>query len=134
MSGFGLAAQTAIFAALNGQIGATVRDDPTPLPTGLPDSGFPYVSIGDDTERPWDSDNRRGADVTVTLHIWSRKPSYAETKTIAASIYGRLHRKIIAATGAVVVDCLHEFSSFAREEDGKTRHGVVRYRLKMQEL
>lgn len=134
MSGFGLITQAAIFAALNGQIGAPVRDDPTPLPAGQPDSGFPYVVIGNDTERPWDHDGRRGAAVTVTLHIWSRKPSFVEAKTIAAAIYGRLHRKAIAASGAQVVDCLHEFSDFARDEDGKTRHGVVRYRLTLQEL
>jgi hypothetical protein len=134
MSGFGLIAQAAIFAALNGQIGAPVRDDPTPLPAGQPDSGFPYVAIGDDTERPWDSDGRLGASVTVTLHIWSRKPSYVEAKTIARAIYGRLHRKPIPASGAQVVDCLHEFSDYARDEDGKTRHGVVRYRLTLQEL
>ncbi len=134
MSGFGLIAQAAIFAALNGQVGAPVKDDPTPLPTGQPDSGFPYVVIGNDTERPCDHDDRRGAAVTVTLHIWSRKPSYAAVKTIAAAIYGRLHRKAVAASGARVVDCLHEFSDFARDEDGKTRHGVVRYRLKLQEL
>lgn len=134
MSGFGLIAQTAIFAALNGQVGAPVKDDPTPLPTGQPDSGFPYVVIGNDTERPWDHDDKRGANVTVTLHIWSRKPSFAEAKTIATAIYGKLHRKPIAASGARVVDCLHEFSDFARDEDGKTRHGVVRYRLTLQEL
>jgi hypothetical protein len=134
MSGFGLIAQAAIFAALNGQIGAPVKDDPTPLPAGQPDSGFPYLVIGNDTERPWDHDGRLGADVTVTLHVWSRKPSFAEAKTIAAAIYGKLHRKPILAVGARVVDCLHEFSDFARDDDGKTRHGVVRYRLTMQEL
>lgn len=134
MSGFGWIAQTAIFAALNGQVGAGVKDDPGPLPTGRPDTDFPYVVIGNDTERPWDSDERVGADVTVTLHVWSRKPSYAEVKAIARAIYGKLHRKPIAASGARVVDCLHEFSDFARDEDGKTRHGVVRYRLKLQEL
>ena len=134
MSGFGLIAQTALFAALNGQVGARVVDDPLPVPTGRPDSDFPYVVIGNDTERAWDNDDKRGADTTVTLHIWSRKPSYTEAKTIAAAIYARLHRKAIAATGARVVDCLHEFSDFARDEDGKTRHGVVRYRLTLQEL
>lgn len=134
MSGFALAAQKGVFAALNGSIGCPVRDDPLPLPTGQPDSGFPYVVIGNDTERSWDNDDRRGGDVTVTLHIWSRKPTFEEVKTIAAAIYSRLHRKPFNATGARVVDCLHEFSDFARDEDGKTRHGVVRYRLTMQEL
>lgn len=134
MSGFGQLAQLAIFAALNAHIGAAVRDDPTPLPAGQPDSGFPYVAIGDDTERPWDHDGRLGAIVTVTLHVWSRKPSYEEAKAIARAIYGKLHRKPISASGAQVVDCLHEFSSFMRDEDGKTRHGVVRYRLILQEL
>lgn len=134
MSGFGWAAQKAIFAALNGNVGCPVRDDPHPLPTGQPDSGFPYVVIGNDTERAWDNDTRLGGELTVTLHIWSRKPTFEEAKTIAAAIYARLHRKAIAATGAAVVDCLHEFSDFARDKDGKTRHGAVRYRLTMQEI
>lgn len=134
MSEFGWVAQTAIFAALNGQVGARVVDDPLPLPTGRPDSDFPYVVIGDDTDRPWDTDDRLGAEVTVTLHIWSRKPSYAEAKAIAAAISRKLHRKPINASGARVVDCLREFTNFARDDDGKTRHGVVRYRLTLQEI
>lgn len=134
MSDLDLIAQKVIFAALNGQVGARVVDDPLPLPSGRPDSDFPYVAIGDATERPWDTDDRLGTTITVTLHIWSRKPSYVEAKTIAAAISAKLHRQPLSAPGARMIDCLREFSSFMRDEDGKTRHGVVRYRLTLQEL
>jgi hypothetical protein len=129
---FELAAQQAIFTALSGEISATVYDDVPSLPSGQPAANFPYVVIGDDTFLAWDTDDRLGAEITVTLHIWSRADGMQEAKDIAGEIYDILHRADLAVTGCNLIDCLCEFSEFMRDNDGETRHGIVRYRLTIE--
>lgn len=129
---FELAAQNAIFTALNGNITATVYDDVPMLPSGQPAANFPYVVIGNDTFRAWDNDSQLGSEITLTLHIWSRWGGMQEAKGIAGEIYGILHRANLIIAGYSVIDCLCEFSEFVTDPDGETRHGIVRYRLTMQ--
>ncbi len=86
---FELIAQQAIFGKLNGAIaGVTIYDDVPMLPIGQPLANFPYVVIGNDTFLPWDNDDRTGAEMTITLHIWSRAAGMKEAKTIAGSFAG----------------------------------------------
>lgn len=131
---FELAAQQAIFTRLDGQIGAgvTVYDDVPMLPSGQPLANFPYVVIGNDTFLSWDNDDRTGAEMTITLHIWSRAAGMKEAKTIAGAIYDRLHRQTFTVADCQFIDCLCEFSEFMTDPDGETRHGIVRYRLTVQ--
>lgn len=131
---FELAAQQAIYTALNGNITATVYDDVPMLPSGQPLSNFPYVVIGGDTFLPWDTDDQLGSNITLTLHIWSRYGGMQQAKSIAGEIYALLHRANLTITGYHVIDCLCEFSEFITDPDGETRHGIVRYRLTMQEV
>lgn len=130
---FETAAQQAIFTALNGNVSATVYDDAPALPSGMPLENFPYVVIGDDTATPWDTDDTLGAEMTISLHIWSRAAGMKEAKDIAGEIYALLHRAALTVTGYTAIDCLYEFSQFMRDPDGETRHGVLRYRVTMQE-
>ena len=126
---YATAAQQAIFNALNGEIGPTVYDAAPFLPEGAPSTSFPYVVIGDDTFAPWDTDDSTGANVTVTLHIWTRAESHKPGKAIADAIYATLHRQQLTLTGYSFTDCQLQFAEFMRDPDGVTRHGVLRYRL-----
>lgn len=131
---FVTASQQAIYTALSGNISATVYDDVPVLPSGQPAANFPYVVIGDDTSIAWDTDDQTGAEMTVTLHIWSRAGGYKQAKAIAGEIYAILHRASLSVTGHHLVDCLQEFSEFMRDPDGETRHGVLRYRITVQKV
>lgn len=128
---FATVAQQAIFTALSGHISAAVYDDAPDLPAGMPSEAFPYVVIGDDTVEPWDTDDTLGAEVTVTLHIWSRGAGMKQAKAIAGEIYTILHRASLSASGYRFTDCLHETDLFLRE--AHMRHGVARYRLTIQQ-
>lgn len=130
---FELAAQQAIFTRINGSVGASVYDHVPQLPSGQPSANFPYVVIGNDTFVAWDTDDQLGADITVTIHVWSRAKGMDEAKTIAGAIYDRLHRVALSIPGYHVIDCLCEFTEFRNDPDNLTRHGIVRYRLTMQE-
>lgn len=125
---FETVAQKAIFAALNGNISANVYDAAPGLPAGQPAANFPYVVIGDDTLAPWDADDMLGAEITVTLHFWSRYEGWKETKALMGEVYEILHRATLTATGYRSVDCLWEFSNTVPEAT-EYRHGVQRYRL-----
>lgn len=126
--GFETAAQQAVFSALSA-LSCGVVDTQTVLPEGRPDSAFPYCVIGADSMTPDDADDIRGASIAVTLHFWSRAAGYKEVKALMGAAYDILHRGAISATGYKTVDCLWEFSDVSTGPDGKTRHGVQRYRI-----
>lgn len=131
---FETAAQQIVFSALNGNLSCPVLDDVTVLPDGQPVSGFPYVVIGHDTFRAWDTDNRLGGNITVTLHVWSRAAGFKQAKAIMGEIYALLHRAVLTKANYNVIDCLCEFTDAITDHDGETRHGVARYRLTIEEI
>lgn len=133
MADFANVAQQIIFDALDGNITGGLYDDAPYLPEGAPREDFPYTVLGDDTLVAWDTDDTIGTDVTVTLHVWSRYGGSKECKTIMGEIYTLLHRATLTKSGYHVVDCLCEFQEVFTEADGETRHGVMRFRLTLQE-
>jgi hypothetical protein len=131
---FNTAAQTMVFGALNGNLtGCTVFDSPPFLPEGAPSTTFPYCVIGNDTARAWDTDDTRGAEITLTLHFWSRAQGFKEVKALMDQAYGLVNRATLTASGYDVIDCLFEFSDAMDDPDGVTKHGVQRYRLTITE-
>lgn len=125
---FTTAAQQAIFTALNENITASVYDEAPGLPSGQPDANFPYVVIGDDTASRWDADDMLGADITITLHFWSRYEGWKEIKSLMGEVYDILHRGDLTLTGYNQVNCVWEFSTTVPEAT-QYRHGTQRYRL-----
>jgi len=96
-------------------------------------SAFPYVTIGEDTAIEWDTDTELGADLTITIHTWSRYRGRKETKQIQGLIYGILHRANLSISGyhLVGVDWLQSESFM--DTDGLTRHGVQTFRITIEE-
>ncbi len=113
-------------------ISAAVYDEVPYLPEGMPRQNFPYAVIGDDTTTPWDTDDTLGKEVSITVHVWSRTAGFKETKAILGEVYDILNRGNLFKTGYNVVDCLCDFSETMRDPDGKTRHGVMRFKLTIQ--
>jgi hypothetical protein len=62
------------------------------------------------------------------MHIWSQYRGRREIKTIMKSVYDLLHNTAISVTGASLVNVRQEFSTTLAENDGITRHGVMRFR------
>ena len=137
MTDFANAIQTAIYTRLVSQISAVPIYDSIPFqPDGDSTTNFPCIVIGDDTLTPWDTDETLGVTATVTIHVWSRKLGKKETKEILGQIYAALNRQAanLSATGFNFVDCLFEFSEIIEDIDGKTRHGICRYRIIMEKV
>lgn len=103
------------------------------MPEGKPDSDFPYIVLGLDGMRPWDTDDKVGKVLDIYCHIWSRYKGAKETREIIDQIYSSLHRATFPSPPFHLVDCIEAFSQVYQDPDGKTMHGISRYRLTIQE-
>lgn len=90
---------------------------------------YPYVSIGDDTSVAWDTDLDNGSETTLTIHVWSRMRGRREVKEVMQQIYAALHKTDLSIVGAHTVFCHFDFSESLLDSDGITRHGVIRFRI-----
>tara|TARA_R110000803_G_scaffold198432_1_gene262171 strand:+ start:249 stop:653 length:405 start_codon:yes stop_codon:yes gene_type:complete len=120
--------QKAIFTALSGNTtglsGANVSifDD---VPEG---TAYPYVVIGEETAAENSTKTLDGQEYTLTIHAWSQYRGRREIKEIMQSVYQNLHNTDITVSGASLVNLRQEFSTTLAENDGITRHGVMRFR------
>ena len=115
--------QAAIYTRLASVLSVDVWDDVPQQPE------FPYVVIGDDTAVDWSADAYIGTDATLTIHVWSRQSGRSETKAIQQEIDEALNRFELVVDGLDVVTLHREFSQTMLDPDGRTRHGVQRFRL-----
>ena len=120
--------QKAIYSTLNGSVtgmgGASVSvyDD-------IPENtSYPYVVIGEETTANNGSVTLDGVEHTLTIHAWSQYRGRREIKEIMESVYSLLHNGAISVSGASLVNIRQEFSTTLAENDGITRHGVMRFR------
>jgi len=120
--------QKAVYTALVAALDVPVFDN---VPQNSP---YPYVVVGDDTAVPWDTDDSLGTEATVTVHAWSQYRGRAEAKELLEQIYAALHRQDIAVENAVTIESIAEFQQTIVESDGLTRHGIIRFRITVDQL
>lgn len=124
--------QTAVYARLIGD--ATLVALVQKIGDNIPDEqAYPYIVIGEETEAPEDTMGRTGRNLTITLHVWSQYPGMKEVKEIMSRIDDLLDRWTPTVTGWNATEMLHDFADTLRDPDGKTRHGVVSYRIHAHE-
>lgn len=119
--------QAALYAYLNGHISAPVYDK-------VPETAStPYVSIGEDSFEPDDTDESLGGEVFIELEIWSTYEGKKEAKTIARQIKQRLHRSYLNVEGFSFAAAHWESSDTFAEPDGETTRAVETYRILIHE-
>jgi hypothetical protein len=97
-------------------------------------SAFPFITIGDMSASPWDTDTDTGTDARFKVHIWSRASHSLECKQIADAVISVLHRGIISITGNAFIGCDYlTQTQEARDPDGVTRHLVLEFRIVYEE-
>ena len=120
--------QKAIFTALNGNVSG-IGNANVPVYDDVPEgSVYPYVVIGEETSSNNGTKTLDGVEHTLTLHVWSQYRGRREIKEIMQSVYEKLHNTAITVTGASLVNIRQEFSNTLAEQDGITRHGIMRFR------
>jgi hypothetical protein len=128
MSNASFALQTAIVATLIGDdgLGALIGDR---IYDGPPRNAvFPYVSIGQASLADWSTGTEAGAEHQLVLHVWSREGGKRESYEIMDAIEALLHDATLDLEAHALVNLRFEFGEVARDPDGITYHGVVRFR------
>jgi len=126
MAYHGFEFQEALYAKLN-------VSSLTNLVTGIFDSvpedaTLPVVIIGSQTTTDDGTKDLDGRSYIFNVDIYSDYRGMKETKTIEKQVYSLLHEQSISVSGASLVNCRCEFTTDIAEDDGVTRHGVMRFR------
>lgn len=128
MSALGWPLQKAIFEVLSTALDPIAGYDAVPQKTT-----YPYWTVGDDDSREWDTkpsdgDTGAGEDIDVTVHQWSRYQGRKEVKDMQAATYAALHNADLTLDAGKLTQIQWVSSTSFMDEDGITRHGVMRFR------
>jgi len=123
-----LALQKAVVAALvaDGAVGALIGDRVYDAPPR--DAAFPYVTIGGTRVEDWSTGTEDGAEIRLTLEVWSRERGKRECHEILETVEAALHQAALSLEDHALVNLRFEFADVDRERDGVTYHGVARFR------
>ncbi len=134
MASAGWALQRAIYDRLTTDAGLSallggprIHDD---VPRGTEP---PYVTLGQSTVRDWSTGGDDGHEHTLTLHVWSRTDGRRQVHEIMGAVRAALHDAALAPTGHRLVNLCQEFAETRRDADGKTYHGLLRFRAVTEE-
>lgn len=89
---------------------------------------FPYVTLGDAQVADWSTGTSTGQEHSLVLHIWSRQGGQAEAHVIAGEVIAALEDMPLDPAGHRLVNLRFATADIRREADGRTWHGLVRFR------
>lgn len=107
------------------------------LVTGVydtPEGGtnFPYVTIGEATENPFNTFDKKGNEITLTLHIYSRYEGFKEGLQILERLNAVLDYQPLTVGSNSTVYCRYENSITMTDFDRITKHIPARYKVVVQ--
>jgi hypothetical protein len=94
---------------------------------GQREAAFPYLSFGPDTTAPFNDKGALGQSSVVQVSIWTRELDYMRNKAIADQVRLALDRVPLAIDGWITTEL--ESVSFSQDPDGKTRRGLMLFRV-----
>ena len=96
---------------------------------------FPYVTLGEITARDWSDKSDNGMEVFTTLHIWSQYHGRKQADEMADAILQALTSSPLGL-GSEFREALGVFDSYnlITDMDGKTRHGILKFKYLIEEL
>ena len=95
-----------------------------------PDTQYPYIFYGDMEVEPDDTDDTEDNLVQWTLHIYSQYNGNKECYDIVDVLDNIVRRAGFESDGLVNID--RTFRDVVPDGDGKTRHGIARYRVRIE--
>ena len=135
MSLFGNVIIQTVYSALigNSTLMALVNDS---IFDHVPDKNpYPFIAIGeliqteDNTGSP-----EQGVIASLTLHTYSRYDGRDETHEIQEEINRTLHRADLISSGVDFISIDHAQSQSFVDADGKTRHGIMEFKILITEI
>jgi len=92
------------------------------------DTGFPYLTLGDAQVEDWSAGDVMGAEHRLTFNAYTRGGGRAEAKAILGAVNAALHDAELTLEGHCLVNLLFLSAETAREADGATWRGTIRFR------
>lgn len=128
------ALQQAVFAALctSEDVREIVGDPPRVFDSPPRGAAFPYIVVGDDRVADWSTATETGSEHALAIHVWSRAGGRKEAKLAAEAARGALDGAELEIMGQSLVGIRHLETDFARDGDGETIHGVLRFRAVLE--
>ncbi len=88
-------------------------------------TAYPYVVIGDATQRDWSTATTNGAEITGIVHVYSRTGGRKETLDIMERIYDVLDDGSLSLAGQSLIVMNALGSDIELLRDGRTYHGTL---------
>lgn len=89
---------------------------------------FPYLTLGRTAVIDWSTGTEDGDEHLLTLHVWSRGGSKAETYDIMDKVSTKLQDSTLTLDSHRLVNLQLQFAEARREPDSPTYHGILRFR------
>ena len=124
--------QSAVYRALMAEpsvaaiVGTRVFDD-VPHEKETASTVLPRITIGDQSGDEQGGDSFDAAEMTITLHAWSRSPGRKECLDMISAMIDALHKKDLAVADGVLVYLNYDAHETQKDPDGETYHGIVRF-------
>ena len=96
---------------------------------------YPYVVMGEITAKDWSDKLEDGMEVYSTIHVWSQYHGRKEADEMASGLLQALSSSAIAVGSnfRTALDRLDGYNLIV-DMDGKTRHGILRFKYLIEEL
>lgn len=96
---------------------------------------FPYVTMGEIRAQDWSDKSEDGMEVYSTLHIWSQYHGRKQADTMADAILQALTSSPLdlGSDFRAALDVLDSYNLIV-DMDGKTRHGILRFKYLVEQL
>lgn len=91
-----------------------------------PNPVFPYVVLGQDTIKAWNSKTSLGHDISFIIHIFTRNRSRMEMKDIIAKIIDALKLNPLYLEANLLIYLIPELVQSFIELDQMTCHGIIK--------
>lgn len=89
----------------------------------------PFISFGEFNLGDWGSHTSSGVEGEIQLDVWSEQTGKKEVLTIMNRLYEILHNIDLDITGFPTIVFRCALSTVLKDPDGRTHHGIQRYRI-----
>ena len=120
-----LKATPALMALVNG-VYDSVPADPWGAKLG-------YISLGPEDSNIDDADCIDGEEISLQIDVWSRKPGRVACKEICHAVKSVLHRADLVLSANALVEIELENIRILKDPDQTTHHGVMTFRIAVEE-
>lgn len=91
-----------------------------------PSSTFPYVVLGEDEMKSWDTHTTTGFEVRILLHVFSSQEGRAEVKQLSANICEAMNRNNLIIQGHKLLHVSVESIQTSRDIKHKTAQSLIK--------